>query len=200
MTSSCYRLQGPRIAPNNRSRFGHLLNFFQTTDAAGLPGSNFYRLFELAHVPSRFVNTELYMNPTYFVGSAIPGTQNLHPPFNRISRYRDPGRVNLNTVFLPDVWNGVRAGYEAIDWGNLVSSRRGYGPGIGRHVPVEQRGSDVLRQSVSGSRFRSAGASRQRPALSNGWTSSRLCCAAVSRIPACRCSKSRPTSGTTTRI
>jgi hypothetical protein len=121
---------GPDYAPGSAARFGHLLNFFQTSDTvppAAANGSNFYRLFELVHVPSRFVNTELYLNPNIFTGSATLGTAYFHPPFNRISHYRDPGRINLNTIYDEGIWRAILAGHPDPGWQNFVSSRRGYG-------------------------------------------------------------------------
>ncbi len=120
---------GSPYAPGNPDRFSHLLNFFQTTTDATDPlqlGNSFYRLLELAHVPSRFVDTELYLNPNFFVGPAV-GTEFFHPPFNRISRYRDPGRVNLNTIFADRVWSGLWAGHAAPSWQQFVTNRRGAG-------------------------------------------------------------------------
>ena len=110
--------------PGNAGQFAHLLNFFQTNDQTGQVGSYFYRLFDLAHVPSRFVDTEQYLNPTMYSGPAI-GTEFFHPPFNRVSRYRDPGRVNLNTIFSQNILQGVFAGHAGPTWANFVSSRRG---------------------------------------------------------------------------
>lgn len=119
---------GSPYAPGMPYRFGHLLNFFQSS-AESTTGSNFYRLFELAQVPSRFVNTETYLNPDFFTGTGFhPATRTLQPPFNRISHYRDPGRVNANTVFLREVWDGVLAGHDELNWQKLITSRRGFGP------------------------------------------------------------------------
>jgi hypothetical protein len=96
--------------------FGHLLNFF----AAGSqrrdpttgnplnpqpPGPNFNRILDFVQVPSRFVETDELLNADVFVnssGSPITGPNDprysLQPPFNKVSREHDPGRVNLNTV------------------------------------------------------------------------------------------------------
>ncbi len=111
--------------------FPHLLNFFQSDADAG-DSPQFHRVLEYLRVPSRFVGTELQGNPSVFVG----GTNHVfHPPFNLISRYRDPGRVNINTVFSHNVWlglmnyfPGMSNGDPASDttWQRFVSSRRGY--------------------------------------------------------------------------
>ncbi|MHB8973617.1 MAG: hypothetical protein ACYC3X_25725 [Pirellulaceae bacterium] len=117
-------------APGSSARFGHLLHFFQTSDTvppAAPNGSNFYRLFELVHVPSRFVDTDLYLNPGIFADSGNAGTAYFRPPFNRISHYRDPGRVNLNTIYDEGIWQALLAGHPDPGWQSWVSSRRGYG-------------------------------------------------------------------------
>ena len=57
-------------------------------------------------MPSRFVGTETVLNPANF-STTLPSVGRMtevqlnsfyHPPFNRVSNYRDPGRVNINTI------------------------------------------------------------------------------------------------------
>jgi hypothetical protein len=110
-----------------KAPFGQLLNFLLTGPlpaevappaAVGDPiqltgGPNYYRLLEYVQVPSRFVGTDTMLTPEVF--SDVPNANDppqsggnivnptdprfLHqPPFNKVSRERDPGRVNLNTV------------------------------------------------------------------------------------------------------
>ena len=45
----------------------------------------------------------------YTLGSSALGTY-LRPPLNKVSEFRDPGRVNINTVQDPVVWQGVVGG------------------------------------------------------------------------------------------
>ena len=61
-------------------------------------------------MPSPFVGTEIQGNPTVFSGS--PG-HTFFPPFNRIPNYREPGRLNLNTIGVPPT-SGVPAGWTAL--------------------------------------------------------------------------------------
>ena len=76
-----------------------------------------------------------FKNPTKFVGP-LGGTATekflmsyYHPPFNRVSNYRDPGRVNINTIAggfsLPGspVWNAILNGGVGPAWQQIVSSR-----------------------------------------------------------------------------
>jgi hypothetical protein len=70
-------------------------------------------------------------NPAHFSelvsGGGFP-THNFHPPYNRISRYREPGRVNLNTVYSRDVLRALlnRPGLDDGGlWPEFLLSRRG---------------------------------------------------------------------------
>ncbi len=94
--------------------FGHLLNALQTSAtparvvvnptgsvvvATGAP--NFAHILDYVHVPSKFVATDLMLSPTTFQSEALPSTDpraNFSAPFNRVAEYREPGKVNLNTV------------------------------------------------------------------------------------------------------
>ncbi len=124
-------LDGSAYAPESPGRYSHLLNFFETSDSAppAANAGNFYRLFDLTRVPSRFVDTDLYLNPNIFAGNVTPAAQFLHPPFNRISHYRDPGKINLNTIFDERIWYGLLAGHTgpSWQWQEFVTTRRGYG-------------------------------------------------------------------------
>ena len=101
--------------------FGHVMNFHRSDANAG----HIYRLLEYVHVPSRFAGTETIFSPTDFQSGA--GTQGFHPPFNRVSNYRDPGRVNINTIMHPSVWGSILNGFTGPNYYQVDASRRGYG-------------------------------------------------------------------------
>ena len=115
--------------------FPQMINFFYDNDtsATDKPNWKLHRLLDLVHVPSRFVGTELQGRPDSF---AMAGNHAFHPPFNRIPTYREPGKVNINTIVSQDVWRGVMnlwpnsagvpSGTADALWGNLIASRRGY--------------------------------------------------------------------------
>ena len=135
--------------------------------AFGAP--NFYRILDYVQVPSRYVGTDTMLNaetfndvPTYVSASEPIGTDisspadpryNFQPPFNKVSRERDPGRVNLNTVtgrripptataaaqIWSEVFDGImhrvhdndpssttQLGHLGPAWRDIVISRRGY--------------------------------------------------------------------------
>ena len=128
---------------NSEMPFRHLANLFQNgdwvkKDAFGniidvfQPDMKLARLLEFVRVPSRFVGTELQGNPTSFSG----GNHAFHPPFNRISNYREPGRVNINTIMSHEVWRGIINGGDGllnptpekdVLWKSFLASRQGYG-------------------------------------------------------------------------
>jgi hypothetical protein len=129
-------------------RFGHLANFFQTSNVTDRatplalptrPGLNLYRILDLVHVPSRFVGSDKLLRPDVFSSGVLapevidPVTtqqfpQFLRPPHNRLSEFRDPGRVNVNTIADLRVWDGIVAigANSPVSWGNMAAYRRGY--------------------------------------------------------------------------
>jgi hypothetical protein len=139
--------------------FGHLLNLFASSNAGSdyrtAPSSNLYRLLEFVHVPSRFSGTEDLLVGTNGVvnGSSFETTvtNTLSPstamapfiaPFNRVSRYREPGKININTLvdhlgkYTPpggatvigsfsDMWRGITNGFPEPNqnqWYNIIAT------------------------------------------------------------------------------
>ncbi len=93
--------------------YPHLLNFFESKMSSGpLQGNTtsstqLHRLFAYVGVPSRFANVQLQM-PANLAGAVNANQEHFfHTPFNRVSRYREPGLINLNTVTSPDVLLGA---------------------------------------------------------------------------------------------
>src|SRR5690606_34042867 len=89
----------------------HLLNLFQgPTNASASSGTNLgpqlNRIFDYIETPSPFVRTEQWYTLADFTtastGSPSPPdniANSFRPPFMRLSRQRDPGRININTIF-----------------------------------------------------------------------------------------------------
>jgi len=108
--------------------YPHLLNVFQSaaTTSTG-SAAQFHRILECLGVPSPFVGTDTWANPspTTPYASVSP----FLPPFDRISSYREPGRVNINTIYSQDVFNGLMAGAPDMAttafWQKFVQCRRG---------------------------------------------------------------------------
>ncbi len=123
--------------------FAHLPNFFMS-DSPGSVGttSELHRILEYLRVPSPFVGTSLQVSPT----RCIAGTDHwFHPPFNFISKYREPGRVNLNTIFRPEAYVGLMNYYPggmstSSGWQRFVKHRRGYGAVDGDVMKIDATG------------------------------------------------------------
>ena len=132
---------------NLRAPFYHLLNFYHSsvpgTASVSERSPNLHRLLELVEVPSRFAGTQRWYNPMSFAmrnGESMEGNpkSTLQPPFNTVSRFRDPGRVNINTIFDPRVWQAITDGFGAtVTWQELEESRRGYDVANKARFPTE---------------------------------------------------------------
>lgn len=103
-TSSSYALPagpGPPAAAAQPLQLagGHLLDFFQT-NVPGNSATHFYRLLDLVQVPSRFTDSSVEISPSTVLPAATERDffSLFHPPFNKVSNYRDFGRVNINTL------------------------------------------------------------------------------------------------------
>ncbi|NQU10195.1 hypothetical protein HQ590_05365 [bacterium] len=125
---------------NETNPFQHLWNFFYSPPGpppvGAVTSTQTHRLLDLVHVPSRFAGTELQGNPAAFTISGE--THPFPPPFSDIPNYREPGRVNINTIFSQDVWNGVmnyfptgNPNVDAAYWDRMVANRQGYTPTSG---------------------------------------------------------------------
>ena len=121
-----------------RAPFGHLLNFMHSSfdlDKA----AHYYRLFDLVEVPSRFVAAETWYNPHAPDSFRQGAATRFAPPFNRMSRFRDPGRININTVFDERIWQALYDPYfsRSTPWREVELSRQGYdGPAMNSNYPT----------------------------------------------------------------
>jgi len=71
-------------------------------------------LLDVVTVPTRFsgIHTTVGSNPASAATNlaSLAGIDLVTTPVNQLSSFREPGRVNLNTVTATDVWNAVVAG------------------------------------------------------------------------------------------
>ena len=127
---SVYSDQSPYVNDDSRE-FGHLWNFFSREEGGVVNEDDelfLYRLFDYVNVPSRFVGTDIVLNPIPF--STKNGvTFGRLTPFNTVSNYRVPGLININTMTSPTIWNALTeiGGLPPTpDYDEIVKSRRGF--------------------------------------------------------------------------
>lgn len=138
-------------APND---YTHLPNFFRAvptqTGAATVNQLAAATLFDLVETPSPWIDAQEFVPPADIAFTASPGNvmqqavnyifEPLRAPYNRLSRFTEPGRVNINDISEPAVWQGIM--WNAIPpaarsqiaanptfWNELQISRAGYTPG-----------------------------------------------------------------------
>jgi len=108
--------------------FRHTLNFFHSAPTGTNPPTapGFYRLLEALGVPSPFVGTEVQGADPRLLADTTNNApiHALYPPFNLSTIYREPGRVNLNTITSDAVWQGLM-NLIAENGGNLVPQTMG---------------------------------------------------------------------------
>ena len=114
------------------AQFPHLLSFY--ADKVDFDnGPSLHRLMDFIETPSRFLGTESFVNPTEFIDDDHGMSFGLAPPFDRISSYRYPGKINVNTVLDPSVWNAICSEYsngnlqDRVSYTQWNASRRGTG-------------------------------------------------------------------------
>jgi len=138
--------------------FPHLANFFQSgrTPRGTNPIRNaplLYRLFDYVGVPSPYIYTEIQVPPDRAAAST---GHFFRPPFNRIPLYREPGRVNINTLASPGVGEGLVSAFPGLWdmslWDKFVASRKGSSP-IGSSDPVTIQQAMLTCDSSLPSRF-----------------------------------------------
>ena len=85
-----------------------------TWTASVLKSLNNPPLLDVVTVPTRFsgIHTTVGSNPAAAATNlaSLAGIDLVTTPVNQLSSFREPGRVNLNTVTATDVWNAVVAG------------------------------------------------------------------------------------------
>jgi hypothetical protein len=108
---------------------------------------------DYVETPSPYLGTEQWYRPQAPVDDVntpadeAPWFESYRPPFNKLSRFRDPGRINVNTISDPLVWDAIMATYPDFQTTNgsnifydLIRARRGYAHGSDNNT-----GGDIFR-------------------------------------------------------
>ena len=108
-------------------------------------------LFDCVHVPTRFSGVHITSTNDHSVQTGIyPRTT----PVNQFSSYREPGRVNLNTITSEEVWNAVVAGPLATPVESGTTAGLGLLSSAGGSPGVVQTMLEALSLRVSGTAVR----------------------------------------------
>ena len=115
-----------------RRPFGQLLNLFHS-DPATTASPQLFRLLDFTEVGSPYVGAERWFNPSQF------GSVDFYrPPFNKMSRFRDAGRININTIYDQELWEAAVSQFPAMAgttnfYDKVFRSRQGFG-GAGSYL------------------------------------------------------------------
>ncbi|MEL7497567.1 MAG: hypothetical protein AAFN77_08150 [Planctomycetota bacterium] len=116
-------------AINASGHYAHLLNFYadKVDDSAAVTfAPSLHRTMSFLEVPSRYLGTEAFVNPGTFADNRHGLSFGLAAPFDRVSSYRYPGKININTITDQRVWNAVMGNYATtVPYATWDASRRG---------------------------------------------------------------------------
>jgi hypothetical protein len=113
-------------------KFGHLIGYggmSPMADGVGETGgattplrraptfaNRFDRIFDFVGVPSRFLGSKTFLPSNVAASPTMSGlTFNMYAPYNTLPNFREPGKVNANTVNESDVYDAVQGGFAAAD-------------------------------------------------------------------------------------
>ena len=118
--------------------FAHLINFFHENDTG--PDPNLAAFLDWVEVPSRFAGTYELLNPLSDFADFAPMNPvspsnewlELGVPMNQVSKFRAPGKININTLPDQNVWRTIDVNSPPAEWNRIRTSLRG-------DVPISDR-------------------------------------------------------------
>jgi hypothetical protein len=140
----------------NEDAVGMLRSYVQPAQTTDLPAISANVIpagfFDAVHVPSRFAGIHTTASPKAFATLEDAGLYNVITPVNQLSSFREPGRVNLNTVVCDDVWDAVVAGAlhtsgSAAPAVSRADAKLGTSPAEGMHALMSLSGDIKLANS-----------------------------------------------------
>jgi hypothetical protein len=110
--------------------------FWQQSSAAS-SGANWNLMLELVETAPPFVDSERWIDPTWFETSGTATTDYIRnyllgayrTPFNALPTYRTPGKVNVNTIARREVWDAVEWNYDQTSRDQAASAGRSQSTG-----------------------------------------------------------------------
>ena len=80
-------------------------------------------VFDYIDVPSQYLGSETYLAVTG--GNSVNGSGafGFEAPNHGVPNFRVPGKVNINTIYDPDVWNAVRGGLSNMSHDTVITMR-----------------------------------------------------------------------------
>jgi hypothetical protein len=159
-------LNSPYSQDATNQDYGHLINFYyDTAGGAATQISGMHRIFDYLRVPSKYVEADTMLVAANFADLSPLAQNAFHPPFNWLSNYRDPGMVNVNTIYSVNVWNALLGGDPRANpnlglgptFDQILASRRGYEDSTGNN-DILYRKSDVPTEIAAP--FRAAGSGK----------------------------------------
>ncbi len=141
--------------------YPHLPNFFNSSPSSTPGGPELHRIFDYLTVPSLFADASIQANPTNAEVAGDPALgaayqHPFHPPFNWIPNYREPGKINLNTIYDEKVFQGLMnhlGGSTEPTWNEFFQSRQADGTSTlfeNSTPPLPTELSRPFRSSLSG--------------------------------------------------
>jgi hypothetical protein len=127
------------LVPRDHS-LGMLQNYAPRSPANTIFEPAAMDLFEAVHVPTRFAGIHQTTTGTLTAARIFSTGSNAITTINQLSSFREPGRVNLNTVTSDEVWNAVVGGPRTGVAVSRVAARFATDPAAGMNAVLSLTG------------------------------------------------------------
>ena len=148
-------------------QFGHLMAFGSVERSGCTSPNRFDWIWEFIEVPNRFFGSETWLatrdndGEPIFVEASGALKFNLHPPMHSIPNFRYPGKINLNTIYVPAVWDGLVRGFSDLQFEDFRADRDTVigASDVGRHYATAEAAEftddpNALRKGADANLFR----------------------------------------------
>ena len=120
-------------------KFGHLIGYGGMSPVAGGTGgpatggaptprpptfaNRFDYIFDFVDVPTRFLGSKTFLPANVATNQAAGLMFNLQAPFNTVLNFREPGRININTIPNATVYDAMRGGFGSLSYADFLADR-----------------------------------------------------------------------------